>query len=63
VRTLTIRDAKRYLADGQFPEGSMGPKIRAGIQHIEGGGDTVVITSLEQALDAVRGSAGTRVFA
>jgi len=63
VSTLTIHEAKRYLADGQFPEGSMGPKIRAAIQYIEGGGGTVIITSLERALEALTGSAETRILA
>ncbi|WP_457566785.1 carbamate kinase, partial [Caldithrix abyssi] len=45
---LTIADARKYLAEGQFPKGSMGPKIEAAINFIEGGGEEVIITSIEK---------------
>jgi len=38
VSEMTDRDAQRYLEDGQFPDGSMGPKVRAAIQFIRGAG-------------------------
>ncbi len=62
VERLTVQDARAHLGTGQFPEGSMGPKIRAAIQYIEGGGDRVLITSLERALDALQGKTGTRIL-
>ena len=46
-----------YLADGEFPEGSMGPKIRAAIEFLEHGGEEVVITSLACLSAAVNGRA------
>jgi len=58
---MTVAEAERYLAEGQFPKGSMGPKIEAAIDFVKRGGSTVVITSLEKAQAAVDGSAGTRV--
>jgi carbamate kinase len=58
---LSVEDAKRYLADGQFPTGSMGPKIDAAIRFLEGGGGAVIITSPERVLTALDGRAGTRV--
>ncbi len=58
---MTVADAERYLAEGQFPKGSMGPKIEAAIDFINRGGKTVIITSLEKAREAVDGSSGTRV--
>lgn len=64
MRTLdamTVDDAARYLAEGQFPKGSMGPKIEAAIDFIRRGGKSVVITSLDKAKDAVEGKAGTRI--
>jgi carbamate kinase len=63
VDRLTVREAERHLAGGQFPEGSMGPKIRAAIRFVAQGGRTAVITSLERGLDALRGTAGTRLVA
>jgi carbamate kinase len=58
---MTVADAERYLAEGQFPKGSMGPKIEAAIDFINRGGKTVIITSLEKAREAVDGNSGTRV--
>ncbi|MHB2153682.1 carbamate kinase [Calditrichota bacterium GD2] len=60
---LTIADARKYLAEGQFPKGSMGPKIEAAINFIEGGGEEVIITSIEKTGDAIKGRAGTRIHA
>lgn len=58
---LTLADAKRYLAQGHFAAGSMGPKVEAAIQFLEYGGERVIITSLDKAAQAVRGEAGTRI--
>jgi carbamate kinase len=58
---LTVGDARRHLAAGQFPPGSMGPKIEAAIEFIEAGGEEVVITCPELIEDALAGRAGTRV--
>ncbi|TFG85224.1 MAG: carbamate kinase [Spirochaetales bacterium] len=59
--SMTVAEAEQYLADGQFPKGSMGPKIEAAVDFIKRGGKLVVITSLEKAQEAVDGTAGTRV--
>jgi len=56
---LNIEDAKRYHAEGQFPAGSMGPKILAAIDFIEKGGKQVLITSIEQIVPAFEGTTGT----
>lgn len=56
---LTVEMARNFLADGHFPKGSMGPKIEAAIQFIEFGGQKVLITSVENASDALRGRNGT----
>jgi carbamate kinase len=41
---LSLSDAKKYLAEGQFPSGSMGPKIQAAVEFVEAGGKEMVIT-------------------
>lgn len=56
---LTVTDARRGLADGEFPAGSMGPKIESATRFIERGGDAVVITSTRALADAVAGRDGT----
>jgi carbamate kinase len=61
--TLTVSECERYLAEGQFPKGSMGPKIEAACDFIRRGGQKVIITNLESAEDAINGRAGTVVSA
>jgi carbamate kinase len=50
-----------YLSEGQFPAGSMGPKIEAAIQFLKGGGGRVIITSPERLDAALEGRAGTHI--
>jgi carbamate kinase len=50
-----------YLSQGHFPEGSMGPKVRAAIRFVEKGGRRAVITSPERAVEALQGRAGTTI--
>ncbi len=63
VAVLTVEEARRYLAAGQFPPGSMGPKIEAAVQFLQGGGREVIITSPPQIPRALAGEAGTRIVA
>jgi len=59
--TVTVSDIRHYLANGQFPAGSMGPKVEAAIKFIESGGTRAVIAHLDDGLAALRGEAGTSV--
>jgi carbamate kinase len=61
IARMTISEARRHLADGQFPPGSMGPKIEAAVKYLEQFDGAVVITSLESTFEAVQGQAGTRI--
>lgn len=58
---MTVAEAREYLAQGEFPEGSMGPKIEAAIEFLEGGGEEVIITRPELLSEAVRGKRCTIV--
>ncbi|TKJ28905.1 MAG: carbamate kinase [Chloroflexi bacterium B3_Chlor] len=58
---VTVDEAKRYLEEGHFAPGSMGPKIEAVIQFLEGGGKEALITSPENLARALRGETGTRM--
>ena len=58
---LTTEEARRHLADGQFPPGSMGPKIEAVVEVLERGGHEAIITSPDRLGAAVAGRAGTRL--
>jgi len=57
--SMTVAEARGHFEDGQFPPGSMGPKIEAAIEFLENGGKKVIITSPEAVVEAVRGEAGT----
>ncbi len=57
---LPAAEARRHLSEGQFPPGSMGPKIEAALQFLHSGRPAVV-TSPDRLLDAVAGRTGTRL--
>jgi carbamate kinase len=61
VRTARTADIRRWLGEGQFPEGSMGPKMEACARFVEGGGRYAIVTSLGKAREGLEGKAGTRV--
>lgn len=63
LRRLTVAEARRLLAAGEFPEGSMGPKVEAACQFVAAGGKRSVITDLASATSAVFGDAGTQLRA
>ncbi len=57
---LSIEQAEQYLADKEFAEGSMKPKIEAALGFVKAKeGGSALITSLEQAFDALAGKTGT----
>lgn len=60
---LTAAQASSYLAQGQFPPGSMGPKIEAGLRFLAAGGERVIITSARLLAAAASGEpgVGTRI--
>jgi carbamate kinase len=60
---MSVAECQKYQAEGQFPKGSMGPKIEAACDFLRRGGEKVVITDLEHASAAVDGKAGTVVTA
>jgi len=59
LSSLTIDEARKYLKEGHFPLGSMGPKIQAGIKALRSGAERVIITSPEYLLKAMKEKAGT----
>jgi len=58
---MSVALARRLLGEGQFPPGSMGPKIDAAARFIEAGGHEVLITRAESLEDALEGKTGTRI--
>jgi carbamate kinase len=53
LQTVSLDEIKRHLADGQFPPGSMGPKIQAAIGFLEEGGERAIITAAGNLVAAV----------
>ncbi len=60
---VSVGEARRHLAEGHFPAGSMGPKVEAAIRFIQQGGRRAVICSIEEIQPAVAGEAGTQLVA
>lgn len=58
---LTVSQARRHLNEGQFPPGSMGPKIEAAIEFLEAGGEQVIITKPELLSEALKGRRCTAI--
>lgn len=61
LTALTAAECKKYFDEGQFPEGSMGPKIKAALLYLERGGRRAVITDIEHLYEAINGKAGTHI--
>ncbi len=61
LRTLNVSEAARYLEDGAFPPGSMGPKVEAAVQFLQRGGKRAIIASIENIEEAVAGKVGTEI--
>ena len=58
IDRMTIAEAQQYLDEGQFPDGSMGPKIKAAIRFVENSGkDTIITKTTMLGID----NGGTRI--
>ncbi|HBJ02435.1 carbamate kinase [Lysinibacillus sp. FSL R7-0073] len=57
---ITVAEAEQYVAEGQFPAGSMLPKMQAAIEFAKLGKESI-ICSIDQAVAALDGKAGTRI--
>lgn len=58
---LTVKEAHKYLKEGHFLPGSMGPKIQAAINFLNWGGELVIITSIDKVKVALEGRTGTKI--
>jgi len=59
---MTVQECRKYLTEGQFPAGSMGPKIESAVSFLsDSSGKRVGIASLETAEEALQGKAGTTI--
>jgi carbamate kinase len=62
IDTMTVAEAKEYMEQGHFAEGSMRPKIEAITWFLEQGGKEALITNPENIARALRGETGTRIL-
>ncbi|HZD69349.1 MAG TPA: carbamate kinase [Actinomycetes bacterium] len=62
VGSMTVDEAEKHLADGEFPPGSMGPKVTAAIRFVRSGGDRAIITSPRRVREALAGRDGTSII-
>lgn len=64
IKSMTANEAAAWLAEGQFPPGSMGPKVQAAVEFIRrsrSSNPQVLIGPLERATDALAGKIGTKI--
>lgn len=61
VKSMTVKQAKKYLSERHFHIASMRPKIEPGISFVEHVGKRAVVTSVELAKEGLEGTAGTTI--
>jgi carbamate kinase len=61
IDKMTMEEAETYLEEGHFLPGSMKPKVKACIRFLKYGGKIAIISSLEKAIEALKGESGTRI--
>ncbi len=61
LKEMTVSEAKKHYLEGQFPPGSMGPKIEAALRFVEDGQGVAIITSIDRLQEALKGETGTRI--
>lgn len=61
IDEMTSSEAESYLKEGHFGKGSMEPKVLAAVRFVRSGGKMAIISSLNKALPAIEGRAGTKV--
>jgi len=58
---ISVSDARKYLEAGEFPPGSMGPKVESAIAFLDAGGDEVIITRPELLAEALKNNRCTKI--
>ncbi|WP_067840292.1 carbamate kinase [Amphibacillus sediminis] len=63
LNSMSVTEARQYIEEGQFPPGSMLPKVEAALKFVESKKERkAIISSLERAKDAVLGKTGTVIY-
>ncbi|MDN5318069.1 MAG: carbamate kinase [Thermovirga sp.] len=58
---VSAEELAKYQEEGHFKAGSMGPKVAAALRFVKNGGKRAIIASLNEALQALEGEAGTQI--
>ena len=58
---ISVSEMRKHVDDGQFPAGSMGPKVSAVMEFVEETGNRGVICRLEDIVSALEGEVGTEI--
>jgi carbamate kinase len=61
LTTVTVDELQHHYDAGQFPPGSMGPKVQSALRFLKNGGSKVIITTFSLISEALRGNAGTHI--
>jgi carbamate kinase len=59
---VSVEDMERYVEEGHFRAGSMGPKVEAALRFVKNGGERAIIARLDQVIAALKGEAGTQII-
>jgi carbamate kinase len=59
IDRMSVGQAERYLSEGHFPPGTMGPKVEGALQFVKGSGRSAIITTPEALELALDGRDGT----
>ena len=61
LESIGPEELRHHLEGGEFPAGSVGPKVDAAISFVQGGGERAIISDINHAIDALKGKCGTQV--
>jgi carbamate kinase len=62
LHEITVLQGERYIKEGHFGMGNMEPKMIAAVNFARSCGKIAIISSLDKALEALAGKAGTRII-
>ena len=62
LEKISASELRSFFDAGEFPPGSMGPKVEAALQFLDSGGKKVIITDPETLKEALEDRSGTRIF-
>ncbi len=62
LRTVTVSEAEKLIAEGHFAAGSMGPKIQACVDFVKRGGKSASITRCDLFKETIEGTSGTTII-